>query len=230
MVDLIEALGAGASPDLSRVRGLWTRDGAGAKRTAAAPLVMNVDEEMPGRRMGSAAHDEVPRPQLALLRGSEPRTLRRALHDARLSLSLLVLLHPGALQERRGGGGLQGERQLLPLLEPWSRARRSDAAGRAARRAQREDRRRDVRAERAPCERDLRRDRRARTAAQRLGLRARRHCQGLDGRQARPRRRSLARLRHRGRQRARARRRRQGVRRRPRASARSRRCAEPASA
>ncbi len=33
MVDLIEALGSTASPDLARVRGLWTRDGAGAMRT-----------------------------------------------------------------------------------------------------------------------------------------------------------------------------------------------------
>jgi radical SAM superfamily enzyme YgiQ (UPF0313 family) len=48
MVDLLEALGASASPDLSRVRGLWTRAGAGAVRTAPAPLVMHVDEEMPG--------------------------------------------------------------------------------------------------------------------------------------------------------------------------------------
>jgi radical SAM superfamily enzyme YgiQ (UPF0313 family) len=48
MVDLIEALAAGGAPDLARVRGLWTRAGDGAVRTAPAPLVMNVDEEMPG--------------------------------------------------------------------------------------------------------------------------------------------------------------------------------------
>jgi radical SAM superfamily enzyme YgiQ (UPF0313 family) len=48
MVELLEALAASARPDLSRVRGLWTREGAGAKRTAPAPLVTNVDEEMPG--------------------------------------------------------------------------------------------------------------------------------------------------------------------------------------
>ena len=48
MVELLEALTASRTPDFSRVRGLWTRDGAGAKCTPSAPLVMNVDVEMPG--------------------------------------------------------------------------------------------------------------------------------------------------------------------------------------
>jgi len=48
MVELLEALAASSTPDFSRVRGLWTRDGDGAKCTATAPLVMNVDVEMPG--------------------------------------------------------------------------------------------------------------------------------------------------------------------------------------
>ncbi|MCX5740285.1 MAG: cobalamin B12-binding domain-containing protein [Proteobacteria bacterium] len=36
MVELLEALAASSTPDLSRVRGLWTRDGDGAKCTATA--------------------------------------------------------------------------------------------------------------------------------------------------------------------------------------------------
>lgn len=48
MVELLEALAARSAPEFSRVRGLWTRDGAGARCSAPAPLVTNVDVEMPG--------------------------------------------------------------------------------------------------------------------------------------------------------------------------------------
>jgi radical SAM superfamily enzyme YgiQ (UPF0313 family) len=48
LVDLLEALASGARPDLSRVRGLWLRDGASARCTAPAPLVSDLDGEMPG--------------------------------------------------------------------------------------------------------------------------------------------------------------------------------------
>jgi anaerobic magnesium-protoporphyrin IX monomethyl ester cyclase len=47
LVDLVAAL-AEPDPRLDRVRGLWLRDGPGARRTAPAPLVTDLDAEMPG--------------------------------------------------------------------------------------------------------------------------------------------------------------------------------------
>jgi radical SAM superfamily enzyme YgiQ (UPF0313 family) len=48
LVDLLDAL-ATPSRDLAKVRSLWLRDGAVARRTAgAAPLVQDLDAEMPG--------------------------------------------------------------------------------------------------------------------------------------------------------------------------------------
>lgn len=47
MSDLLEALRAGDA-DLSKVRGLWYRDGGQARSTPPAPLVTDLDGEMPG--------------------------------------------------------------------------------------------------------------------------------------------------------------------------------------
>jgi radical SAM superfamily enzyme YgiQ (UPF0313 family) len=47
LVDLLAAYES-AAPDLAKVRGLWTRDGEGARRTEPAPLVQDLDAEMPG--------------------------------------------------------------------------------------------------------------------------------------------------------------------------------------
>ena len=47
VADLLEALAAGGR-DLARVRGLWYRDGGAARSTPAAPLVADLDREMPG--------------------------------------------------------------------------------------------------------------------------------------------------------------------------------------
>jgi radical SAM superfamily enzyme YgiQ (UPF0313 family) len=47
VVDLIEALRAGAVADLSKVRGLVYRSGPGVVSNPAAPLVMDVEAEMP---------------------------------------------------------------------------------------------------------------------------------------------------------------------------------------
>lgn len=47
LVDLIEALKAG-SPDFSKVRGLYYKDGDMIRATPPAPLVQNLDQEMPG--------------------------------------------------------------------------------------------------------------------------------------------------------------------------------------
>ena len=151
LVDLLDALASGTSPDLSKVRSLWRREGKGAYCTDVAGAARAGPRPRDaGHRVGSAADGALPRPQLALLRRAEPAALRLALHDARLSLPVLVLLHPGAVQERRSGGRLQGEREQLPVLEPGARARRPDAPRRALRRPQRQDRRRAVRAERPP--------------------------------------------------------------------------------
>lgn len=48
VVDLVQALKAPGDPDLSRVRGLVYRDHGHAVRNQAAPLVKNLDVEMPG--------------------------------------------------------------------------------------------------------------------------------------------------------------------------------------
>ena len=48
VVDLLHALNAPGDPDLSRVRGLVYRDHGHAVRNQAAPLVKNLDVEMPG--------------------------------------------------------------------------------------------------------------------------------------------------------------------------------------
>jgi radical SAM superfamily enzyme YgiQ (UPF0313 family) len=47
LVDLLDAF-ATAAPDVSKVRGLWRREGKGARRTEAAPLVQDLDADMPG--------------------------------------------------------------------------------------------------------------------------------------------------------------------------------------
>jgi radical SAM superfamily enzyme YgiQ (UPF0313 family) len=46
VADLLDALAAGA--DLAKVRGLWYRDGDAVRSTPAAPLVADLDAEMPG--------------------------------------------------------------------------------------------------------------------------------------------------------------------------------------
>lgn len=47
LVELLDALEAGEE-DFARVRGLWFRDGAGTRSGPPAPLVADVDEQMPG--------------------------------------------------------------------------------------------------------------------------------------------------------------------------------------
>lgn len=47
MLELLQALKT-EQPDYSKVRGLWYWDGKTAKSTAPAPLLMNVEQEMPG--------------------------------------------------------------------------------------------------------------------------------------------------------------------------------------
>jgi len=56
--DLSEALGTRRHPDLSSVRGLWYRDGEQLRATPPAPLVRNLDGEMPG-----VAWDLLPMPR-----------------------------------------------------------------------------------------------------------------------------------------------------------------------
>lgn len=46
LVELLQALGS-ANPDYSKVRGLWYRDGGTIRATPPAPLVGNLDQEMP---------------------------------------------------------------------------------------------------------------------------------------------------------------------------------------
>jgi radical SAM superfamily enzyme YgiQ (UPF0313 family) len=48
IVDLLDALSASSRPDLSKVRGLVYRSANGPVRNAAAPLVKDLDVEMPG--------------------------------------------------------------------------------------------------------------------------------------------------------------------------------------
>ena len=72
-----------------------------ACRTTRRPLVADLDARDAGHRLGPAADGALPRPQLALPRRPRAPALRGPLHDARLPVPLLVLLHPGAVQERR---------------------------------------------------------------------------------------------------------------------------------
>lgn len=48
VTDLLEALGASGDPDLARVRGLAYRQNGGVVVNAAAPLVRDLEQEMPG--------------------------------------------------------------------------------------------------------------------------------------------------------------------------------------
>jgi radical SAM superfamily enzyme YgiQ (UPF0313 family) len=48
IIDLLDALGAAGPPDLSRVRGLWYRDGRALRSNPAPPLLKDLDREMPG--------------------------------------------------------------------------------------------------------------------------------------------------------------------------------------
>ena len=55
-------------PDLSKVRGLWYRDGKAIRRNNPAGSLANLDARDAGHRLGPAADGQLPRPQLALLR------------------------------------------------------------------------------------------------------------------------------------------------------------------
>ena len=48
LVELTEALKAGRPEDVSKVRGIWYRDGQQIRNTPPAPLVQDLDNEMPG--------------------------------------------------------------------------------------------------------------------------------------------------------------------------------------
>lgn len=48
LLDLLQALGESGAPDLSRVRDLVYREGEGVRMGPAAPLVIRLDEELPG--------------------------------------------------------------------------------------------------------------------------------------------------------------------------------------
>jgi hypothetical protein len=48
VLELLQALKSGNSPDYGKVRGLWYRDGEELRAAPPAPLVMNLDGEMPG--------------------------------------------------------------------------------------------------------------------------------------------------------------------------------------
>ena len=129
-----------------------------------------------------------------------------------LSVSLLVLLHPGAVQGRRADDGTPSRGQQLSFLVACESRRGDRPARHPVRRAEHQVRRRDVRAESAPRRRYLRPAHRARLRPEHLGVRARGHGEGRHARQAEARRLQLARARHRGRRRPRADRRRQALR------------------
>ena len=119
------------------------------------------------------------------LGGLRPAALRRPVHDAGLPVPLLVLLHPGPVQERRAGR--RACKESVNSYRFWSPDTVIDAdrhAGQPLRRAQHQDRRRDVRPEPPARPGHLRPDHRARLRPEHLGLHARRYDQGRHARQA----------------------------------------------
>ena len=122
LVGLVEALKTPA-PDLAPRAGPVVSPGRqAATHTRRARWSPTSTAQMPGIAWDLLPMEQLPRPQLALPGRPRPTALRRPLHDARLPVPLLVLLHPGAVQERRKGSGISGVRQHLPLLEPRNRA------------------------------------------------------------------------------------------------------------
>src|SRR6266436_3692000 len=106
--------------------------------------------------MGSSADGEISRAQLALLRRSGAPALCRDLHDAGMSVPLLILLHSIALQERGAGARPDSAGQQLSLLESCEGHPGNRSAGEYLWRAEYQVRRRDVRALSAPRPGDLR--------------------------------------------------------------------------
>ena len=130
VVDLLEALRATRRPGSRQgPRASSIETTAGSSRNPPAPLVKDLDSEMPG-----IAWDLLPMTQYRAhnwhcFGDLRARAVRRDLHDARLPVPLLVLLHPGAVQGRRAGARPQGRGQQLPLLEPGA-GRRGDRSAR----------------------------------------------------------------------------------------------------
>ena len=118
MVELVAALKA-QSPHLDGVPGLWYRRRWPVARNSGSsrwsPIWTTKCPALPGiccPWTKYRAHN------WHCLGRLQAPTLCRHLHDARLSLPLHLLLHPGPVQERREGRRHQGDRQQLPLLEP----------------------------------------------------------------------------------------------------------------
>ena len=163
------------------------------------------------RGLGSAADGPLPRAQLGVLRRTRSSALCGAVHDSRLPLQMQFLLHSIALQRRRTRSGFQPIREHIQALEPRIRPGANRYLGDRIRRAQLQNRRRNVRPQPKARRSDLRRHHRARIRPKYLGLRPRRHGKTGDRRQTQARRYHMARTRHRGCQRARARRRPEGI-------------------
>ena len=145
IVDLLEAYRHEAYPSLKNIRGLVYRDHGTAVTNPAAPLVKDLDADMPG-----VAWDLLPmsryrahnwhcfgRPSAGAVCG--------AVHHARLPVSLLLLLYSGAVQARRRGGGPQRRGEQLPILESGAGHPGDRSSGQHVRRPQHQVRRRDVR-------------------------------------------------------------------------------------
>ena len=100
IVDLLEADRQG-DRSLDKIRGLayWQSGTLRQIRSnAAAPLVRDLEHDMPGVAWDLLPMDKYQGPQLALLRSAGARAVRRHLHHARVPFQVLVLLHPGAVQ------------------------------------------------------------------------------------------------------------------------------------
>ncbi len=98
------------SPTCRRCAGSSTDQGQACRQQSGRAAGDGRRDRDAGRCLGSAADGPVPRAQLALLRRSRAAAVRGDLHHARLSVPLLVLLHPGAVQGRRAGARHQGAR------------------------------------------------------------------------------------------------------------------------
>ena len=180
---------ASGTPDFAKRARPVVRATAPARSAARpAPLVTDLDDEMPASP-GTCCRCSATAPTTGTASASRARS--RTPRSTPRSAARTTAPSAASRRRSRAARASPGYKDSANSYRFWSPTRvvdEIDAAGRTLRRAQHQDRRRDVRAERAPRARHLRRHHRARLRPQHLGLRARRHREGRHAREAEARR------------------------------------------